>query len=114
VEIRQQMNGGTAEAIAERFRLLGEPLRIRILDRLREGPLGVGALALQLRTSKQTASKHLGLLHRAGLLTRERDGNCVRYRIADHGVFALCDDACGGIRSHLDDLESTMKEGVTR
>ena len=85
-----------------------------MLDRLREAPLTVGELALQVPTSKQNASKHLGLLHRAGLLTRERDGNCVRYRIVDHGVFGLCDEACAGIRRHLDQYESTMKEGVTR
>ena len=111
---RQQMNAGKAEAIAERFRLLGEPLRIRILDRLREAPLTARELALQVPTSQQNVSKHLGLLHRAGLLTRERDGNRVRYRIADHAVFALCEDVCGGIQRQLDELESTMEEGVTR
>lgn len=112
--VRHQMNAAMAEAIAERFRLLGEPIRIRILDRLRDGPLTVGALTREVATSQQNVSKHVGLLHRAGLLTRQKDGNSVLYRIGDDAVFALCDEVCGGIRRHLDQLQSTMEEGVTR
>ncbi len=112
--IRQQVNEARAEVIAERFRLLGEPIRIRILDSLRDGPLTVGALAHQVTTSQQNVSKHLGLLHRAGILAREKDGNRVRYGIADHAVFALCDDVCGGIQRRLDQLQAMMEEGVTQ
>ena len=45
---------------------------------------------------------------------REKDGNSVRYGIADESVFALCDEVCGGIQRHLNELRSTMEEGVTR
>ena len=112
--VRHQMNVAMAQVIAERFRLLGEPTRIRILDALRDGPLTVGALTVAVSSSQQNVSKHLGLLHRAGLLVREKDGNTVRYGIADDGVFALCDEVCGGIQRHLDELTSTIQEGVTR
>ena len=112
--VRQQMNVAMAEVIAERFRLLAEPTRIRILDALRPGPMTVGALTVEVSTSQQNVSKHLGLLHRAGLLMREKDGNSVRYGIADQSVFSLCDEVCGGIQRHLNDLRSTMEEGVTR
>lgn len=112
--VRQHMNTAMAEVIAERFRLLGDPTRIRILDALRDGAMTVGALADAVGSSQQNVSKHLGLLHRAGLLAREKDGNSVRYAIADAGVFALCDEVCGGIQRHLDELRSTMEEGVTR
>lgn len=112
--VRQQMNVTMAEVIADRFRLLAEPTRIRILDALRAGPLTVGALSAQIASSQQNVSKHLGLLHRAGLLLREKDGNNVRYGIADQGVFSLCDEVCGGIQRHLNELTSTMEEGVTR
>lgn len=112
--VRRQMNVAMAEVIAERFRLLAEPTRIRILDALRAGPLTVGALTAEVASTQQNVSKHLGLLHRAGLLMREKDGNSVRYEIADQGVFALCDEVCGGIQRHLHELQSTMQEGVTR
>ena len=112
--VEQGMNAAMAQVIAERFRLLAEPTRILMLDALRDGPLTVGALAERVSSSQQNVSKHLGLLHRAGILGREKDGNSVRYGIADEGVFSLCDEVCGGIQRHLDALRSTMDEGVTR
>ena len=48
------------ELIARRFRVLGEPMRIRLLDRLREGEATVGELAEALDASQQNVSKHLG------------------------------------------------------
>lgn len=103
-----------AQVIAERFQLLGEPTRIRILDALRDGPLAVGALTARVGTSQQNVSKHLGLLHRGGLVARERQGTVVRYGIADPSVFTLCEDVCGGIQRHLDELRSIVNQGVTR
>ncbi len=108
------MSTAMAEVIAERFRLLADPTRIRILDGLRDQPLTVGALTDEIGTSQQNISKHLGLLHRAGVVAREKDGVCVRYSIADDSVFHLCEDVCGGIHRHLNELQSMMNEGVTR
>ena len=112
--IPNPMPTAMAEVIAERFRLLSDPTRVRILDALREEELTVGALHEGRGTSQQNVSKHLGLLHRAGIVTREKDGVLVRYRIADRTVFALCEEVCGGIHRRLTDLRSLMEEGVTR
>lgn len=112
--IPNPMPTAMAEVIAERFRLLSDPTRVRILDALREEELTVGALHERIGTSQQNVSKHLGLLHRAGIVTREKDGVLVRYRIADRTVFALCEEVCGGIHRRLTDLRSLMEEGVTR
>ena len=103
-----------AEVIAERFRLLSDPTRVRILDALRDEDLTVGALHERIGTSQQNVSKHLGLLHRAGIVSREKEGVLVRYRIADRTVFALCEDVCGGIHRQIEDLRTLMEEGVTR
>lgn len=108
------MSVAMAELIAERFRLLADPTRIRILDVLRGHPRTVGALTDEIGTSQQNISKHLGLLHRAGIVAREKDGVCVRYRIADDSVFQLCEEVCGGINRHLDGLQTMMDEGVAR
>jgi len=108
------MSPAMAEVIAERFRLLADPTRVRILDALREDELTVGALHGRVGTSQQNVSKHLGLLHRAGIVAREKEGVCVRYRIADRSVFALCEDVCGGLHRHLGALQHLMEEGITR
>lgn len=56
-----------AELIAERFRVLGEPMRIRLLDALRAGTATVGELQRATGCSQQNVSKHLGVLLRADL-----------------------------------------------
>jgi DNA-binding transcriptional ArsR family regulator len=99
-----------AEVIADRFRLLAEPTRIRILDRLRADELTVQELTADLGTSQQNVSKHLGLLHRAGIVSRQKDGNFVRYRIADASVFDLCEHVCGSVQRQLDELQALVGE----
>jgi len=100
------------EMIAERFRILCEPMRIRLLDAMRDSPATVGELQQATGASQQNVSKHLGLLHRSGLVTRTREGNFVRYAIADESVFELCEHVCGGLRRQLDELDSLLPGGV--
>jgi DNA-binding transcriptional ArsR family regulator len=98
-----------AELIAERLRVIGDPTRIRILDLLRDGELSVAQLTDQLGTSQQNASKHLGVLLRAGILARRKAGTSSLYRVADPGVYALCEQVCGGLRAQIDELQSLME-----
>jgi DNA-binding transcriptional ArsR family regulator len=97
------------ELVAERFRVLGEPMRLRLLDRLREGDATVGELQEALGASQQNVSKHLGILLSAGMVARAKQGNRVRYSISDPAVFDLCDQVCGGLRRRLDDLEAILQ-----
>ena len=87
------------ELIAERFKALAEPARLRILSRLREGELTVGELVDATELSQANVSKHLRTLHAAGFVARRREGVHVRYRLADDDVFALCDLMCGRLES---------------
>ena len=89
------------ELIARRFRLLSEPMRIRLLDRLRDGEESVQELAEQLETTQQNVSKHLALLADAGVLARRKQGIHVYYGIADGGVLALCEQVCGSLEDQL-------------
>ena len=89
------------ELIARRFRVLGEPMRIKLLDRLREGEASVNELAEALDASQQNVSKHLAVLADVGILGRRKGGTHVYYRIADEGVFALCDQVCGSMQQQL-------------
>jgi DNA-binding transcriptional ArsR family regulator len=97
-----------AELIAERFRVLGEPMRIRVLDRLRGGEAGIGELADELGTSQQNISKHVAVLARAGIVAREKVGTSVRLSIADDSVFELCETVCGGVARDVDRLRSIL------
>jgi DNA-binding transcriptional ArsR family regulator len=97
------------ELVAQRFRVLGEPMRIKLLDRLRDGDATVGELQQALGASQQNVSKHLGILHSAGMVTRTKQGNQVRYSISDPSVFELCDQVCGGVRRQLEELEAILQ-----
>jgi len=108
VEMPHPMPDALVDLVAERFRVLGEPMRIRLLDRLREGDATVGELADALGTSQQNVSKHIGVLARAGIVAREKEGNAVRCRIADPSVMALCEQVCGGLRRRVAELGALL------
>ena len=100
------------ELIARRFRAIGEPMRIRLLDRLRDGEATVGELSEALSASQQNISKHLAVLADVGILGRRKEGNHVYYRVVDEGVFALCEAVCGSVQQQLRSLNELVT-GVT-
>lgn len=100
------------ELVAQRFRVLGEPMRIKLLDRLRDGDATVGELKQSLGASQQNVSKHLGVLHAAGMVSRSKDGNHSRYAISDPAVFELCDQVCGGVRRQVAELDAILQTGA--
>lgn len=100
------------ELIAQRFRVLGEPMRIRLLDALRDGEATVGELTTALGSSQQNVSKHLAVLHQAGIVSRTKRGTFVVYAIADPAVFALCTHVCGDLRQQVADLDRLLTEGA--
>lgn len=81
--------------VAEYFRALSEPLRLKILNALRERARNVGELTGLLDCSQANVSKHLATLMRHGLVERAAQGTSAYYRIADPRVYQLCDLVCG-------------------
>ncbi len=102
------------ELIAQRFRVLGEPMRIKLLDRLRDGDATVGELVEATASSQQNVSKHLRVLLDAGFVRRTQDGNFARYSITDEAVFRLCEEVCGGLRTQLAELDAVIADGTAR
>ncbi len=96
------------ELVAQRFRVLGEPMRIKLLDCLRESDATVSDLQGALGASQQNVSKHLGILHAAGMLSRTKQGNTIRYAISDPAVFDLCDQVCGSVSRQVRDLNAIL------
>lgn len=98
--------------VAQRFRVVGEPLRIRLLDALRDGPMTINDLTESLGASQQNVSKHVGILAQAGIVGREKDGNRVRCSITDDTVFELCELVCGGLRQQVAELDRLLAGGA--
>ena len=112
VEIPHPLPDELVELIAGRFRVLGEPMRIRLLDRLRDGAATVGELQEATGASQQNVSKHLGVLLHERMVSRTKEGNFSRYEITDPTIFELCEQVCGGLRRNLDELDSILEGGV--
>ena len=81
--------------VAEYFRALSEPLRLRILNTLSDKPHNVGELTELLACSQANVSKHLATLTRLGFVERAARGTSAYYRIADPRVHQLCELVCG-------------------
>lgn len=101
------MTEATLELVARRFRTLGEPFRLRILQHLEQGERTVGELVDLLDGNQSNVSKHLQLLYDAGLVARRRDGNSMIYSIGDPRVFELCRTVC---RSEAEKSRRDLKE----
>jgi DNA-binding transcriptional ArsR family regulator len=99
-----------AELIAARLRVIGDPVRIRLLDLLRGGEMSVVQITERLGTSQQNASRHLGVLLQAGIVARRKEGTSSLYRVADDSVYELCEQVCGRLQLQLSELQSLVGE----
>ena len=100
------------DLVAGRFRVLAEPMRIKLLDRLRDGEATVHELQEAVEASQQNVSKHLGVLLQAGMVARTKRGTASVYSIADSGVFDLCDQVCGAARRQVSELDAILQGGL--
>lgn len=90
------------EGVAERFRVLGDATRLRILRLLLEdGALNVGEVVERLEMSQANVSKHLRTLYEAGIVDREPRGTAAYYTVTDPTVPQLCDVVCGRLREQV-------------
>jgi len=79
------------ERMATRFKMLGEPMRLRILQAVCRAPRTVNDIVSATGSTQANVSKHLALLAASGILTRARDGQCVYYGIKDQLAIKLCE-----------------------
>lgn len=90
----RHVSPGMLDLVARRFRLLGEPMRLRIVQALMAGEKTVNEIVEAAEASQSNVSKHLQALTTGGLLGRRRAGNSIYYSIADRTVYKLCDLMC--------------------
>ncbi|MBM3878154.1 MAG: helix-turn-helix transcriptional regulator [Verrucomicrobia bacterium] len=89
------------ELIAERFRALSQPLRLRLIILLEGGERTVTELVQASGQAQTNVSRQLQSLTRAGVLSRRRQGVSVYYRIADPAIFDLCRHVCGSLQEQF-------------
>ena len=93
---------------AQLFRVLGHPLRIRILEVLSDGERTVGDLQAELELDSSSTSQHLAALRRQGVLDSRRVGTSVYYRIRDPRVSQLLVVAKQILTSALSDSHALL------
>lgn len=90
------------QQVADYFSVLGEPMRLRILNLLRDGEKCVQDLVEATETSQANVSKHLKVMLQAGILTRRTKGTLAYYRVEDDLVFELCNLVCDRLASRIE------------
>jgi DNA-binding transcriptional ArsR family regulator len=103
-----KMSDEAVEMIANRFKLLSEPVRLRILQSLEQGRLSVTDLAAAVATTQPNVSKHLKMMQDAGIISRKQDGNTVYYSIADQSIFELCDVVCKSLKDRSAEISAVF------
>lgn len=97
---------------AEFFRVLGHPVRVRVLELLRDGERSVGELQTALGIDSSGTSQHLGALRKQGLLESRKAGTSVYYRVKDPRTFQLLEIARRLLTSHFEDTQALLVELV--
>jgi DNA-binding transcriptional ArsR family regulator len=95
------MSPRVLELVAERFKALAEPVRLRILDCLRDREMTVTELVEATGMGQANVSKHLAILLNLGFVRRRKEGLYAHYALADTRVFRLCDLMCARLESEV-------------
>ena len=88
-------------AVSSYFSLLAEPMRLRILHAICTRELSVSEIIVQVQGTQTNVSRHLNLMHRAGVLGRRKDGQQVYYRVTDPNLTELCRTVCNTVAGNL-------------
>lgn len=107
---RERAPGPIHVVKAELFRVLGHPMRVRILEVLRDGERTVGDLQAALGLDSSGTSQHLAALRRQGLVEGRREGTSVYYRAKDPRVFQLLESARQILTSSLTETQALLTE----
>lgn len=101
----RQLSDEAIEVVAERLRVIAEPTRIRLMGLLNEREATVQELTDRLATTHQNVSKHLGVLYQAGIVSRRREGSCVRYALVDWTGWWLVEQIAGSVAARYEELQ---------
>ena len=106
---RKELSDQALGLVAQRFKALSDPLRLKLIMSLMGGERNVGDLVSECGATQANVSRHLQTLTEAGILKRRKIGLHVFYDIADRTVFDLCDLVCGSVEDFLKNQVSAFK-----
>ena len=110
---RRPARGDEAERLrqfkAEFFKALGHPLRIQILELLRDGPLGATQIQEATGASGPSVSQQLAVLRSRNILATDRRGTTITHSVADPELFELLDAARRVFNTHLSDTIDMLR-----
>jgi DNA-binding transcriptional ArsR family regulator len=95
---------------AEFFKALAHPLRVRVLDALRSGPVSVNELRERLGVEQSTLSQQLAVLRSRRLVLTQRQGTTIRYEISDPAIWRLLDSAREVFDNQLVSVQTVLEE----
>jgi ArsR family transcriptional regulator len=104
--MRQQLS----EFKADFFKALAHPLRISILDALRDGELTVNEISQRFDVEQANASQQLAVLRNRNIVVTRKDGANVYYSVSDKSIFKLLDAAKEIFNHHLVGVRSMLEE----
>jgi DNA-binding transcriptional ArsR family regulator len=97
--------------VARHFSLLSEPTRLKILHAICRDELSVSQIVDATGATQTNVSRHLALMHQAGVVTRRRDGSAVFYRVDNPEFVEICRNVCVQIAGRIDEREP-LKRGL--
>src|SRR6188474_263038 len=104
--MRQQLS----EFKADFFKALAHPLRISILDALRDGELTVNEISERFDVEQANASQQLAVLRNRNIVVARKEGANVYYSVADRSIFKLLDAAKEIFNNHLVGVRTMLEQ----
>ena len=105
---KEELSEEALEMIASRFRLLADPMRLKILHTLGDEEMNVTDLVNATGAGQANVSKHLGTLLNAGIVSRRKKGLNSIYRVSDETIFELCEVVCSGLKKQLETRQNAL------
>jgi DNA-binding transcriptional ArsR family regulator len=109
---KEELNDDALAMIATRFRILADPMRLKILHTLGEREMNVTDLVEATGAGQANVSKHLGVMLEAEIVARRKDGLNSYYKIADETIFELCDVVCGRLKKQVENKRKALTGGL--
>jgi ArsR family transcriptional regulator len=99
------------DRIAQRFKLLGEPSRLELLNQLMaNGEMNVMELVNATGQQQANVSKHLNMMAREGILARQKKGLNVIYSISDQSIYEICELVCEQLKSEINSQSRLLND----
>ena len=97
------------QQVAAYFSILSEPMRLKILNLLRDGEKCVQDLVEATATSQANVSKHLKVMMQAGILARRAEGTAAYYRVTDDLSYELCTLVCDRLAARIEQQAQSFR-----